>query len=256
MPAGVLTLRDLSQVTLVAVTDVAIPATARAIALSQAGLRFGDVLFLSPAPPPAGTPATWRAIAPLGSRQGYSRFLLHDLAAHIATDHVLCVQWDGYVLNPAAWDPAFLTHDYIGAPWPHFADGMRVGNGGFSLRSKRLIDACRALPITNEAEDIAICRTHRAMLEDRFGIRFAPEAVAARFAWERARPNGDEFGFHGAFNMVGRDGALADLLGTIEPGLLNRREHRELLRAALLRGDWCLARAVWRRLRDPAARRY
>lgn len=249
--------RHLPDVTLLAVTDVALAATARALTLSQRGLEFGDVLLLSDRAPGAGTPAEWRQIPPIRSRVEYSRFMLRDLAAHLTTGHALCIQWDGYVLDPARWDPAFLDYDYIGAPWPHFTDGMNVGNGGFSLRSRRLIEACAALPITEDAEDVAIGRTHRRLLEQRFGLRFAPEEVARRFAFERHAPTGAEFGFHGAFNMIDLVPAaeLISLFGDIEPGLLNRREHREILAAALRKGDLRLAWAIWRRLRHVQARR-
>ena len=249
--------RALPEVTLLAVTDVALPATARALTLSQRGLRFGEALFLSDRPPPPGTPAAWRPIPPVGSRFEYSRFMLRDLAAHFTTQHVLCVQWDGYVLDPTRWDPAFLDYDYIGAPWPHFADGMRVGNGGFSLRSRRLVEACAALPISSEPEDVAICRTHRRLLEERFGLRFAPEEVAQGFAYERMTPTGGEFGFHGALNMIdlAPSRELACLFAELEPGLLNRREHREIFHRALRRRDLRLAWVIWRRLRHPRARR-
>lgn len=248
-------MRSLPDVTLLAVSDIALSATARALALSQRGLQFGAVLLLSDRPPPPDTPATWRQIAPIGSRHAYSRFMLHELAAHLTTSHALCVQWDGYVLDPARWDPAFLDYDYIGAPWPHFADGHTVGNGGFSLRSRRLVEACAALPVPDEAEDVAICRTHRAALEAQ-GLRFAPEALARRFAYERIAPTGDEFGFHGAFNMVGLapSQVLAEIFTELEPGLLNRREHRDLLRAAVRSGDVRLAWTIWRRLRHPQSR--
>ena len=265
MPASVLTrggaegaaIRNVPEVTLLAVADVALPATARALNISQRGMRFGEALFLSDRPPPPNTEAEWRPIPPIGSRSGYSRFMLRDLAAHVATQHVLCVQWDGYVLDPDQWDPAFLAYDYIGAPWPHFTDGMRVGNGGFSLRSRRLVEACAALPITHEPEDVAICRTHRPMLEKRFGLRFAPEEVARRFAYERMSPTGEEFGFHGALNMVGLvpSPELRSLLRELEPSLLNRREHRELLHSALRRLDVRLAGVIWRRLRHAPARK-
>jgi hypothetical protein len=256
MPAGVLR-RELSDVTLLAVTSVAVLATARALALSQHAVRFGEVLFVSDQPPPRDTLATWRSIPAITSRSAYSRFMLRDLAAHFTTSHVLCVQWDGYVLDPASWDQAFLDYDYIGAPWPHFADGMRVGNGGFSLRSRRLTEACANLPVSDEPEDVMICRTHRRMLEERFELRFAPEDLARRFAYERIAPRGDEFGFHGAFNMINHmpPAELADLLRNLEPGLLNRNEHREMLRTALRRGNLRLAQVLWRRLRHPAARR-
>lgn len=248
---------QLPEVTLLAVTDVAIAATARALAWSQREIAFGDAFFLSSQPPPAGTAATWRKIDPIRSRDSYSRFMLHSLADHFATSHVLCVQWDGYVLDPAGWDATFLNYDYIGAPWPHFDDGMAVGNGGFSLRSRRLVEACTTLPIPDVAEDVAICRVHRQQLEAEFGLRFAPVEVARRFAFERAAPTGREFGFHGGFNMVDLvpTGDRAELFAGLEPGLMNRREHRDVLRAALRRGDLRLARIIWKRLRHLDARR-
>jgi hypothetical protein len=243
-------------VTLVAVSDVALAATARALAVSQTGMRFAEALLLSSQEPPPSLRATSRQIDPIKSREAYSRFMVHDLRRHINTGHALCVQWDGYVLDPSRWRPEFLGYDYIGAPWPHFQDDMRVGNGGFSLRSRRLLEACAMLDIGDEAEDVAICRTHRQMLEQRFGLRFAPEEVARCFAFEREAPRGDEFGFHGAFNMVGRvpEGELSGLMAGLEPGLLNRHEHREILRKALRKGNLRLALILWQRLWHPGAR--
>ncbi|MFM7028736.1 MAG: hypothetical protein ACKOXK_08700 [Chakrabartia sp.] len=49
-------------------------------------------------------------------------------------------------------------------------------------------------------EDICICHTNRPLLEQRYGIRFAPLDVAARFSFERG-PSGPSLGFHGLFNF-------------------------------------------------------
>jgi hypothetical protein len=141
-------------------------------------------------------------IAPLTSRDAYSRFIVKDLARYVDTSHVLLIQWDGFVVNPAAWSEAFLDYDYIGAPWSWPTDSHTVGNGGFSLRSKRLLEAggdprIAEMPI----EDIAICRTYRPLLEAEHGIRFAPEAIAGQFAFEATYPKGLPFGFHGLFNF-------------------------------------------------------
>src|SRR5204863_2475838 len=119
------------------------------------------------------------------SASAYSTFMLGGLVEYVRTDHCLVVQWDGFVLDTEQWDPAFLDHDYIGAPWPQFSDGHDVGNGGFSLRSRRLLEACTALPFDGEvAEDVLICRLYRGELEER-GFRFAPEPLARRFSFER-----------------------------------------------------------------------
>jgi hypothetical protein len=169
--------------------------------------------------------------------------MLRELGGHVSTSHALCIQWDGFVLNGPAWDPGFLNYDYIGAPWPHFSDGHNVGNGGFSLRSRRLIDACRDLPFDGEeAEDIVIARRSRNKLE-KDGFRFAPEPVARAFAYERTLPTGSEFGFHGAFNLVRflGDAQARALFGILEPGVLAGRENIEIARWALANGRFRLA---------------
>jgi hypothetical protein len=162
----------------------------------------------------------------------------------------LCIQWDGFVLRGEAWDPAFLDYDYIGAPWPHFRDAYNVGNGGFSLRSRRLLEACKELPFDrSELEDVLICRRWRPQLEQQ-GIRFAPERIAQRFAYERTIPTGDEFGFHGAFNLVPllRPAEALRLFRSLEPAMLARSERWQLLRWAVRHGRLSLALEMLRRL--------
>jgi hypothetical protein len=242
----------LADVTLVAVTSIANRATVKALRASMDQAQFAQVLMLSDRQPPADLASgiTWRRIERLDSRAAYSRFMLRDLAGHIATDHVLCVQWDGFVLNGNAWDSRFLEYDYIGAVWPQFDDDYNVGNGGFSLRSRRLLAACTELPFDqSQAEDVVISRLFRRQLEEH-GIRFAPESLARAFAYERTEPSGREFGFHGAYNLVrylpGQD---ADrLFRTLESGVLTRRERLELLRWAVRQRRFRLAMAMATRL--------
>jgi len=242
---------DLSSVTLVAVTSVALAATIEALRFSMARAHFAEVLLLSDRPPATGQSGiSWRQIDPTRSRADYSRFMLRDLARHIATPHALCVQWDGYVLDGGAWDPTFLDFDYIGAPWPQFSDGYNVGNGGFSLRSRRLLEACTALPFDGEmAEDVLICRLYRGELEER-GFRFAPESLARRFSFERDAPTGHEFGFHGSFNLVRLEPpeAALQLFRTLERDVLRRSERHELFRWALAHGRLKLALSILGRL--------
>ncbi|MGZ5147458.1 MAG: DUF5672 family protein, partial [Burkholderiales bacterium] len=140
----------------------------------------------------------------LNSRNDYSNFMLRQLPKHINTSYALIVQWDGYVVDASAWKPEFRDYDYIGARWTWFDDGMTVGNGGFSLRSQKLLRALRdprfsIVPGVNEDE--LICRDYRRTLEREHGIRFAPESVADLFSYERTSPAGPTFGFHGLFNM-------------------------------------------------------
>lgn len=243
---------ELPDVTLVAVTSVAVEATVAALRRSMRQAQFGEVLLLCDQKPSDGAdPAIqWRPIGRLTSRCDYSRFMLSDLAGHISTSHALCVQWDGFVLHGDAWDPQFLDYDYIGAVWPHFSDDHNVGNGGFSLRSRRLLEECRALDYQGpELEDVVISRFCRPRLEAE-GIRFAPAAVAQRFAYERESPTGREFGFHGSYNLVRylAPGEALHLFRSLEPRMLARNERFELLGWALARGRLRLALAMLARL--------
>jgi hypothetical protein len=143
-----------------------------------------------------------RVIEPFASRAEYSEFVLKSLVRHIDTPFVLLIQWDGYVINPAAWRGEFLACDYIGAKWFWHQDAMRVGNGGFSLRSRKLLAALQDPRIALDGnEDETIGRKYRPLLEREHGIVFASEALADAFAFEAAYPVGKPFGFHGLYNF-------------------------------------------------------
>src|ERR1043166_7270176 len=114
-----------------------------------------------------------------------------DLGKHMKTSHALTMHLDGFVLNSDSWDDDWLEYDYIGAPWPqNFLTQFnptwthRVGNSGFSLRSRWLCDKCKIIPRrAGVVVDLSVCQTFRDQFEEE-GIRFAPVNVAARFAQE------------------------------------------------------------------------
>ena len=197
-------------VTLCAATSVNVPATIRALQHCLEQVNFADCLLLTDACVEPGAGIRTKAIPRLSSGREYSEFMLTQLVEFIETPHCLAVQWDGFVLDAERWDPAFVDFDYIGAPWPQFDDGHDVGNGGFSLRSRRLLEACRDPAFfIGHPEDVAIGRANRTMLEERYGIRFADRDVAERFSFERTQPQEGTFGFHGIFNMIPALGADA-----------------------------------------------
>ncbi|MBI1284066.1 MAG: tetratricopeptide repeat protein [Thiobacillus sp.] len=174
---------------------------ARAMRLSLTAMDFADAVFISDSAADTGG-ARHVAIAPLVGRAAYSRFVMKELLRHVETEHVLLIQWDGYVVHPDAWRDDFLEHDYIGARWGFHKDAHCVGNGGFSLRSRRLLEALQDPAIDRyEPEDELICRHYRPLLESRYGTRFAPPEVADRFSFETTYPPGKTLGFHGLFNM-------------------------------------------------------
>jgi hypothetical protein len=137
---------------------------------------------------------------PIRTTKDYSDLLLTGLRQYVSGTHVLIIQWDSFILHPELWTNDFLQYDYIGAAWPHHQD-TPVGNGGFSLRSVKLLEALEGPRISKRhPEDFCICVDNKATLENQFGIRFAPIEIAEQFAVERTNWH-PAFGFHGFFNF-------------------------------------------------------
>jgi hypothetical protein len=134
------------------------------------------------------------------SIEDYSAFLLSDLSEFISGTHMLVVQWDSFIIDEKMWVKEFLKYDYIGAPWPHHPQ-TPVGNGGFSLRSKKLFQALQHPNIRKcHPEDQCICIFNRKALEDTLDIQFATLELAQQFSFEREKTT--SFGFHGFFNFA------------------------------------------------------
>ena len=133
----------------------------------------------------------------------YSKFCLHELTNYISTDFCLIFQDDGFVLNPGYWSDEFYMYDYIGSPWPLYIgwpeEGKQVGNGGFSLRSKRLLEYSKTLTHhTTENEDTFLLDERKAL--DDAGIKIAPVEIARKFSIENHMDSDHSihncFGFH------------------------------------------------------------
>jgi len=169
----------------------------------------------------------WKQIHNLNYKQ-YTLFMMHCLYAFIKTDYCLTVQEDGWVLNGNNLTEKYYEYDYIG-PITHCAikmdDTMNtlkhlflqfhwcgktdsttfvIQNGGFSLRSKRFLEACNVhgithttdlgLKITGENgreelwtpiwnEDVQLSGMLRPKLM-RHGYKYAPTEVAMEFGVE------------------------------------------------------------------------
>jgi hypothetical protein len=173
---------------------------------------------------------------------------LKRLNQFIETDFVLVIQWDGFAVNNLSWSDRFFDYDYIGAKWIQFGDRMTVGNGGFSLRSKRLLDAISSHTFyltPDTSEDIMICRNNRRFLENQYGLRFASEDVADMFSYEAVQPTSPTFGFHGFHNMWSHvsDVEMIYILDTLDSQYFNSREFLMLmLRYYALRNDLLFAK--------------
>ncbi|QIE60462.1 glycosyltransferase family 2 protein [Rasiella rasia] len=181
---------SLDNVTLIGVDCVQIERLILAAEISQLNLRFKEVKLLTHLE--SNHPQVVR-IPELNSVTAYSKFVIKELYKYVDTEYALLIQHDGYVLNAAAWSPNFLDFDYIGAP-----TDWGMGNGGFSLRSKKLLQCAGQLDNVNQfhPEDVMLCKKYRSALENR-GMRFANLETAFNFSVENYIWNG-QFGFHNA----------------------------------------------------------
>jgi hypothetical protein len=156
----------------------------------------------------------------------YNVFLLKGLLPLIKTSHIINIHYDGFCINSRYWSDEFLQWDYIGSPtsrdWLPLQNtllshnlynitppGWYNGGGGFSLRSRRLLEALQDNRIITElsdknwerCEDITIAIKYRKLLENEYGIRFAPLDVCMAFSTELLTGLNYSFGFHGWSNI-------------------------------------------------------
>jgi hypothetical protein len=162
--------------------------------------------------------------------EDYSDLLLTNIGQYIHGTHVLVIQWDSFVIHPELWTNEFLNYDYIGPVWPHHPENP-VGNGGFSLRSVKLLEAIKKPGFTKKhPEDYCICVDNKAFLEQQCDIKIAPMYIAEQFAVERT-PWHDAFGFHGFFNFahVLSDEELKDFLKLMPESALSGLDAYDLI---------------------------
>jgi len=210
---------NLKDVTIVSINTRDPEKSALAIEYSSRYINFGETLLLSDTKHSRINTVIIPKISSLGE---YSLFCAQQLYKYINTSHVLLVQPDGFVTNPLMWTDDFLNFDYIGAPWDLLLShrGMHtcgmgvdinqtpiiVGNGGFSLRTKKILEEASKLPYPNPEfvpEDNFFCILKRKELKEK-GIKFADVKTAKRFSFECPIDLNEKnitidahFGFHG-----------------------------------------------------------
>jgi hypothetical protein len=150
-------------------------------------------------------------------RLWYSDMCVHGFVHLCQSSHLLIWQWDGFIINPELWQNDFLRWDYIGAAhgdfwfrvalwfesmwpaWPNPFEKERriVGNGGFSLRSKKFLLASNNLSrvgMTPTEEDLYLCVERRKDMQDQ-GVVFCPAIEADKFSTD-SDIVGNSWGFH------------------------------------------------------------
>lgn len=211
---------DLSNVTLLAITSVKFDEHIASLQRSMQCAKFAKVV-LATHEKPNNLPddIVWEDIGKKINYEQFSEYCIYHMTDHVHTDFCLHVHDDSWILRPDLWIEEFFDYDYIGAPWPlsyeafvdPFGRHIRVGNGGFSLRSKRLMNVPKHIHIPFEVnegnfykhmnansynEDGNIC-VHNRHLYELMGCKFAPVEVAARFSTENNVPETvQSFGFH------------------------------------------------------------
>lgn len=226
---------DLPDVTLVAVYTVEHALTLEAVDDCTLQVRFGAVrLFTDERLDMQGpTGDDWKVIPTprFTDLRAAGEFTTYEVPRHIRTSHALFIHWDSWVVDPGAWTPEFLGCDYVGAPW-WYRDGLNVGNSGFCLRSRRLLAHLAAnrdeFPL-GSPEDHVLCREYRPRLTQ---FRWADDALAHRFAFERTRqPGVRSFGYHGMFNwpIVMTDEAIWARMARATPYAMRSPHYREML---------------------------
>ena len=207
----------LPDVTLLSATSTEADAAQVSMRISLHNIQFGAAKLLCTEEPKQKYPdIEYISIPPLKSVDSYNRLIFQDLHKYFRTSHCLIVQADSFVVNSRLWKDEFLKFDYIGGPWPNkikinpnltlHLEKNPVGNGGFSMRSRKLVEATSKINFDSlnfplKAEDVVICYfLYKEMIN--IGIRFAPPKLAAQFSMENienlyGQDANSVFGFHG-----------------------------------------------------------
>lgn len=142
----------------------------------------------------------------ISSHRQYNDFCLR-LNNYSDNQYILIVQNDSFITNADIWTDEFLNYDYIGAPWTEkqateWGIPNRVGNGGFSLRSKKFLEYSSQFKDCGGANEDGFLTNFTLPYSNNFGIKYAPVDIAYRFSVELPNQNDvydpdKHFGFHG-----------------------------------------------------------
>lgn len=222
---------ELPDVTLITIdTTSEIDGTINALYTSMSGIKFGSIKLITTKEKIEQYHSQLEfdgidleePVKEIKNYNDYNHYVIYNLRHHVDTSHCLLVQPDGFVLFPEKWDDNWLEYDYIGAPWAYVEDAYidpfgnhhRVGNGGFSLRSKKFLDVPSKVEVpwetnnsdfywmpegvVNYHEDGNVCVHNRHIFIEQ-GCKYAPVEVAVRFSQETRVPECEgimPFGFH------------------------------------------------------------
>lgn len=210
---------SLPTVTLFCADCVNVERAVESIERCKSVVDFGAVKFMTNLP----TDYPHIEIAQLKSLVHYSVWMLKESYKFVDTEHFLVCQHDAWIINPEAWNPAWLNYAYIA---PLFTQCPVVGSGGFSLRQTELMRLTSAhmphwdgthehaeliQPGIGAYEDGIVSMQMRPIAESH-GMRYPSIYESMRFAQggnpDPAYHSAKPFGFH----REGRIGLTSPLL--------------------------------------------
>lgn len=160
----------------------------------------------------------WEYAPHINNINDFNQYMFSELDKHVESSHMLFVHDHAYILSANTWDDNWLKWDFCGAPWRYMPDAyichdtgehVRVGNGGFSLRSKFLLGIPKKynIPLThenfyyNEDGNVAVYNRVKFL---KLGVKYMPLEESCKFSYENPVPennygNMKTFGFHRNF---------------------------------------------------------
>jgi hypothetical protein len=208
-------MKNLKNITLINVNCIDSKLAVKTLNASCSVLDFFKVILFSDEKPENLTSnITFIKIDKIETINQYNEFILRRLVDYIESGHCLIIQNDGFVINPDLWKDEFLEYDYIGAPWSKYGMKVwkrtnRIGNGGFSLRSKKLMEFIKNFKYINydSPEDVIT-----SLVIEKHNFKYPSVELACKFSLEC--PIEDYpfdiqncFGFHGKdiFNNLNKN---------------------------------------------------
>jgi hypothetical protein len=207
-------MKQLPDITLLAICcDGREVGTIKSLQTCMSYFDFGEVKYVSDSKPDM-LPDTikWEYCPKITNTHMFDVYSFEEMHRHIDTSHMLMVQDHSGIIYPELWEDEWLQWDYIGAPFPirpeffsvSTGELVRQGNGGFSLRSKKLLSLPHELGLKCvydrgfSNDDGLFCSYYRKTFLEH-GINYADVNVAAKFAFETLTSetiSQPSFGFH------------------------------------------------------------
>lgn len=199
----------LENIDLITISSVKPKESIKSLKYSSNGIKFGSIKFFTHIDKEDFLQddvddIEFIKIPEINSHQSYSDFCL-TLKNYSSNEFILLVQNDSFITNIDKWTDEFLEYDYIGAPWTYQQSidwnlKNRVGNGGFSLRSKKFLEYSSLFDSCHGSHEDGFLTNWTWEYSRKFGIKFPSPELALQFSIEKVEdiylPE-NHFGFHG-----------------------------------------------------------